>query len=74
MEGGGGEGGRDWSIFTYSHSRPLILSLSLGFAGAVASSITCPIEVVKTQLQSSRIGGGSNPFQVAREILAADGE
>ncbi|KAM3577434.1 hypothetical protein VYU27_000597 [Nannochloropsis oceanica] len=44
-----------------------------GLAGAVASSITCPIEVVKTQLQSSRIGGGSNPFKVAREILAADG-
>ncbi|TFJ88619.1 hypothetical protein NSK_000188 [Nannochloropsis salina CCMP1776] len=44
-----------------------------GFAGAVASSITCPIEVVKTQLQSSRVGGGSNPFRVAREILAADG-
>ncbi len=39
----------------------------------MASTITCPIEVVKTQLQSSRIGGGSNPFQVAKEILAAEG-
>lgn len=54
-------------LFNHSPCKP-------GFAGAVASSITCPIEVVKTQLQSSRIGGGSNPFKVAREILAADGE
>lgn len=45
----------------------------VGFAGAVASTITCPIEVVKTQLQSSRVGGGSNPVQVAREIWAAEG-
>lgn len=47
-----------------------------GFAGAVASTITCPIEVVKTQLQSSRVGvsGGSNPFKVAREIFQADGK
>lgn len=47
--------------------------LPTGFAGAVASTITCPIEVIKTQLQSSRVGGGSNPVQVAKEIWAAEG-
>jgi solute carrier family 25, member 33/36 len=39
----------------------------------VASTITCPIEVIKTQLQSSRVGGGSGPVNVAREIFNAEG-
>ena len=40
--------------------------LSGGFAGTVASTITCPLEVVKTQLQSSG-GVGVDGNAVARE-------
>jgi hypothetical protein len=35
----------------------------------IYSTITCPIEVVKTQLQSSNIGGSTNPFVIAKEIM-----
>ena len=32
--------------------------LSGGVAGTVSSVVTCPLEVVKTQLQSSNVGKG----------------
>jgi Mitochondrial carrier protein len=36
------------------------------------STLTCPIEVVKTQLQSSN-GGPTNPFVIAKEIARKEG-
>ncbi|KAL7560693.1 hypothetical protein ACA910_021428 [Epithemia clementina (nom. ined.)] len=53
--------------------------LSGGLAGTVASTVTNPLEVIKTQLQSSNnmfIGGGgatNRVAAVAREILRLDG-
>ena len=47
-----------------------------GVAGTVASTITNPLEVIKTQLQSSNsrsLFGGMNPMQLARRILEQDG-
>lgn len=53
--------------------------LSGGVAGTIASSITNPLEVIKTQLQSSSEAfgdfacGRGNPLAVARKILAENG-
>mmetsp|Transcript_28391 Transcript_28391/g.41785 ORF Transcript_28391/g.41785 Transcript_28391/m.41785 type:complete len:380 (-) Transcript_28391:213-1352(-) len=53
--------------------------LSGGVAGTLASCITNPMEVVKTQLQSSSAQSGDlaaargNPGAIAREILNSDG-
>lgn len=50
--------------------------LSGGAAGTVASCITNPLEVIKTQLQSSNqelLRGGRNPLAVASRILDQDG-
>ncbi len=53
--------------------------LSGGIAGTVSSCITSPLEVIKTQLQSSTVSQGSlqssagSPFAVAKEIMAKDG-
>jgi len=44
-----------------------------GLAGSISSTITCPVEVVKTQLQSSAVAGGSNFFQIASNILKHEG-
>ena len=47
-----------------------------GFAGAVSSTITCPIEVVKTQLQSSSTlfaNAKGSPFKIASQILQNEG-
>lgn len=44
-----------------------------GLAGTIASTLTMPLEVVKTQLQSSRIAGKSGPLQIAQKILQTQG-
>ncbi|CAM9802197.1 unnamed protein product [Ascophyllum nodosum] len=46
-----------------------------GLAGSIATTLTCPIEVVKTQLQSSTAARGSklNPFSVAGNIFRREG-
>ncbi len=56
--------------------------LSGGVAGTIASCITNPLEVIKTQLQSSSTSAaahgelaaaGGHPITIAQRILAADG-
>ena len=45
-----------------------------GIAGAVASAITCPLEVVKTNLQSrANVGSGLNPLSMASRIVSEQG-
>ena len=44
-----------------------------GLAGTVSSSLTAPLEVIKTQLQSSRVSGKLNPIQVCQEIIKLEG-
>lgn len=44
-----------------------------GLAGTVSSCLTAPLEVIKTQLQSSRVSGKLNPMQVCQEIIKLDG-
>ena len=44
-----------------------------GVAGTVASTITNPLEVIKTQLQSSNAKLGTNPMALAKKILQKDG-
>mmetsp|Transcript_9981 Transcript_9981/g.24044 ORF Transcript_9981/g.24044 Transcript_9981/m.24044 type:complete len:426 (-) Transcript_9981:1286-2563(-) len=46
--------------------------LSGGVAGTVAACVTNPLEVVKTQLQTSS-ASKSNPSQIAKRILDTDG-
>ena len=48
--------------------------LSGGVAGTISSTLTLPLEVVKTQLQSSRLGRTTrNPIEMAKVILAQEG-
>jgi solute carrier family 25 protein 33/36 len=48
--------------------------LAGGIAGSLSSIITSPLEVVKTQLQSSAANQGrSSPFAIARDILQTSG-
>ena len=51
----------------------LLNFLAGGLAGTVSSSLTAPLEVIKTQLQSSRVSGKLNPMQVCQEIIKLDG-
>ncbi|GMI09458.1 hypothetical protein TrRE_jg5588 [Triparma retinervis] len=61
------------------HNPNLFNLLSGGFAGTISSTITSPLEVIKTQLQSSSTGIGAmskvqgSPLGVAKEIYKADG-
>lgn len=43
-----------------------------GLAGTISSTLTMPLEIVKTQLQSSRIGK-SSPRVVAQQIMQNEG-
>lgn len=58
------------SLLTLSHSL-----LSGGLAGTVASCLTNPLEVIKTQLQSStRLGNlPKNPVTIGQKIMETDG-
>jgi solute carrier family 25 protein 33/36 len=47
--------------------------LAGGLSGTVSSTLTAPLEVIKTQLQSSRASGKLNPMQVCKEIIQIDG-
>jgi solute carrier family 25 protein 33/36 len=52
----------------------LLNLLSGGVAGTIASCITNPLEVIKTQLQSSSVVAGTgHPVNIAQRIMAADG-
>lgn len=54
-------------------SKAQLLNLfSGGFAGTVSSTITSPLEVVKTQLQASS-GATSSPLAIAKSIYKQDG-
>jgi len=44
-----------------------------GLAGSISSTITCPVEVVKTRLQSSAVAGGSSFLKIATEIFRYEG-
>lgn len=44
-----------------------------GLAGTISSTLTMPLEVVKTQLQSSRIAGKSGPYGIAQQIFKTQG-
>lgn len=51
----------------------LLNILSGGVAGTIASCITNPLEVIKTQLQSSSISQVGHPIDVAKRVMAVDG-
>mmetsp|Transcript_13425 Transcript_13425/g.27393 ORF Transcript_13425/g.27393 Transcript_13425/m.27393 type:complete len:364 (-) Transcript_13425:47-1138(-) len=61
------------------HNPNLFNLLSGGIAGTISSTITSPLEVIKTQLQSSSTGIGGlkgvqgSPVGVAKEIYKNDG-
>lgn len=47
--------------------------LAGGIAGTMSSSITAPLEVVKTQLQSSRLANKGNFFSACKDIFKTNG-
>ena len=58
---------------TANKAKAVLNFLSGGLAGMVSSTVTAPLEVVKTQLQASRFSGKLTPFGVCQEIVKADG-
>ncbi|CEL99887.1 unnamed protein product [Vitrella brassicaformis CCMP3155] len=56
-----------------SVKKQLLSLFAGGMAGTIASSITTPIEVVKTQLQASAAGGHQNFFQAAKAVYDSGG-
>jgi solute carrier family 25, member 33/36 len=56
---------------TASRNLNLANFLSGGVAGSISSTLTMPLEVIKTQLQSS--GQKAKPWDILRQILATDG-
>ena len=64
--------GNQLSLF--SGSLPVVRFLSGGVAGTIASTLTNPLEVIKTQLQSSNQElMAANPMAVAKRILQRGG-
>ena len=55
------------------NNNQLVNFISGGIAGTISSTITIPLEVIKTQLQSSRIGGSSNAREVFHKIYTTSG-
>lgn len=53
--------------------KQLINFLAGGVAGSISSTLTLPLEIVKTQLQSSRIAGTSGPAGVVQRIWKSEG-
>ena len=51
----------------------LVNFIAGGVAGTISATATIPLEVIKTQLQSSRRVGASNARQVFDKILKANG-
>lgn len=76
VRGGSAVAGRVVRTMTARRMETLKL-LSGGAAGTVAACITNPLEVIKTQLQSSNRGllgaDGNGPMQVAKMIFNQDG-
>jgi hypothetical protein len=62
-------------MFDHHHSKQnqWVNLLAGGVAGSIAGTITMPLEVVKTQLQSSRIARKTGPLQIAKRIMQNDG-
>ena len=56
-----------------SNKAAILNFLAGGLAGTVSSTLTAPLEVVKTQLQVSRYSGKMGPLDVCKEILRTDG-
>lgn len=56
-----------------SRQTQIVNFLSGGLAGTVSSTLTLPLEVIKTQLQSSRLGSNSGPLSVARLVFQTGG-
>jgi len=79
--GGGSRGGASTvAVKTMPAGQIKILNLlSGGVAGTIASCLTNPLEVIKTQLQSSSVSQGEfskaagHPYTIAQRIFAADG-
>ena len=65
------------TVFCTTHD--YISLLSGGVAGTIASTITNPLEVIKTQLQSSNTvagelaSGRGSPITIAKRIMQTDG-
>jgi hypothetical protein len=55
------------------NSNQLVNFIAGGVAGTISATATIPLEVIKTQLQSSRRVGASNARQVFDKILKANG-
>lgn len=56
-----------------SRQTQIVNFLSGGLAGTVSSTLTLPLEVIKTQLQSSRLSSNSSPLSVSKLVLKTDG-
>ena len=56
-----------------SKRKQLVNFFAGGIAGTISCSATMPLEVVKTQLQSSRMAGKVGTASISRQILQSEG-
>lgn len=56
-----------------SKTKSVLNFLAGGLAGTVSSTLTAPLEVIKTQLQASRFSGKLTPIGVCKQIIKTDG-